>query len=301
MADLRAAVQLQEEKAENGADAFMRGNDAWNEQKEKREKDRKAIDDADDYADKIQNARQQAEQERQERAEAWANSDHTYAGQKMSATEWLRMIQWFKQPENRKAWEDAMMASTGKSRSAVKSIGEKMDRLDALIEKESRGEKLTPEEEAEKRRLNNDKDVQAGMKTRREQMDHQQGMRPEVSNQVDARAAATSSDVTSESATVDSSFDILAGMNVRVSLVQSKTLNASVDGNVADVSTTRTSSVSMQTEGQSEFAANAPSLGASFSAAKAATSPLDISPEPLRVAVASPSPERQVTTSGLDV
>lgn len=52
MADLRAAVQLQEEKAANGADAFMHGDRVWEEQKEKREKERaeqaKIADMADD-------------------------------------------------------------------------------------------------------------------------------------------------------------------------------------------------------------------------------------------------------------
>ncbi len=53
MADLRAAVQLQEEKASNGADAFTRGDRVWEEQKEKREKERAEqakIDAADDMA-----------------------------------------------------------------------------------------------------------------------------------------------------------------------------------------------------------------------------------------------------------
>lgn len=168
---IQAAITIQQEKATNGADAFRTSNETWQAQKDKREQERKAAEDADEFGDKMQNAAQQNEQQRQERAEAWANSDHEYAGQKMSAEDWLRMIAWFKSPENRKAWEDAMMAETGQSRDQVRATGDKIDELDALIEKESRGEILTAEEQARKTTLGNDAQVRQGIAKRTAMVD----------------------------------------------------------------------------------------------------------------------------------
>jgi hypothetical protein len=55
MADLRAAVQLQGEKAANGADAFLRGDRVWEERKERDEKDRKEQVRITDMADDANN------------------------------------------------------------------------------------------------------------------------------------------------------------------------------------------------------------------------------------------------------
>ncbi|NJS13517.1 MAG: hypothetical protein HC788_01580 [Sphingopyxis sp.] len=283
LADLRAAVQLQEEKAANGADAFMRGDRVWEERKERDDKDRKEQSRVADIADDLQNAeeRRQAEIERQQRADVWNNSDHTFAGQRMSADEWLRMIQWFKQPENRAAWEDAVMAETGQSRDQVRRTGDKIERLDELIEKQSRGEELTAEEQAEMNRLNNDRDVQNGMRIRREQMALEQN-RPQVSNQTDAQAAATSIDVTSATETVDASLDVLSGGNDSGAIAPSRT------------------SLTAQIEGQGEFATTAPSLRDHHRAALAATAPLD-QPAPQVIASAAPVPPVPAVNAGFDV
>lgn len=68
MADLRAAVQLQEEKAANGADAFMRGDRVWEERKERDDKDRKEQARIADFADDAQNATQRMTPEQWDQA-----------------------------------------------------------------------------------------------------------------------------------------------------------------------------------------------------------------------------------------
>lgn len=68
MADLRAAVQLQEEKAANGADAFMRGDRVWEERKERDDKDRKEQARIADFADDAQNASQRMTPEQWDQA-----------------------------------------------------------------------------------------------------------------------------------------------------------------------------------------------------------------------------------------
>lgn len=279
--NLRAAVNLQEEKQENGSSAFVRG-DTWNERRERDQKDRDEKANAAKIADDIQDIQQQQEQQRQQRAEAWRNEEHDYAGQRMTGAQWMQLIQWFKQPENRAAWEDAVMAETGQSRDQVRATGDKIERLDELIEKQSRGEELTAEEQAELERLNNDRDVQEGMRIRREQMDRQQGVRPEVSSQADAHASITSEETTSVAATVDASLEILSGANASGAIAPSRT------------------SLATQVEGRGEFAATAPSLRANFVAANAATgAPLD-QPAPQVVVSAAPV-EARVSVSGMDV
>jgi hypothetical protein len=58
MADLRAAVQLQDEKAANGSDAFMRNDRVWEERKERDDKDRKEQAKIADLADDANNGSQ---------------------------------------------------------------------------------------------------------------------------------------------------------------------------------------------------------------------------------------------------
>ena len=279
--NLRAAVNLQEEKQENGSAAFVRG-DSWNERRERDQKDRDEKANAAKIADDIQDIQQQQEQQRQQRAEAWRNEEHDYAGQRMTGAQWMQLIQWFKQPENRAAWEDAMVAETGQSRDQVRATGDKIERLDELIEKQSRGEELTAQEQAELERLNNDRDVQEGMRIRREQMDRQQGVRPELSSQADTHASITSGETTSVTATVDASLEILSGKNASGAIAPSRT------------------SLATRVEGRGEFAATAPSLRANFVAANAATgAPLD-QPAPQVVVSAAPV-EASVSVSGMDV
>jgi len=58
MADLRAAVQLQEEKAANGSDAFMRGDRVWEEREKREERDRKDKADNAKFAEDANDASQ---------------------------------------------------------------------------------------------------------------------------------------------------------------------------------------------------------------------------------------------------
>lgn len=259
--------------------------DDWSEQREKsEERERKRQDDIAKFADDAQEAteRRQAEIERQQRAEAWNNSDHTYAGQRMSAAQWLQMIQWFKDPANRTAWEDAMMAETGQTREQVRATGGKIDRLNELIEKESRGEQLSPEEIMERDRLSRDREVQEGMRIARERATLAQGIRPEVSNQADAQIADVASNDASAEIALGTRSDLLSGGNASGAIVQPRT------------------SLTAQVEGHGDFAATAPSLRANFIAANAATgAPLD-QPAPQVIANAAPV-EARVSVSGMDV
>lgn len=272
------------EKRDEFSFGSQRGDRILEEREKSEEKERadkaRAANVADDLNEVAE--RRQAEIERRERAEAWASRDHTYAGQKLSPEQWLRMIQWFKQPENRAAWEDAMMAETGQSRDRVRETAAKMDRLDALIEKEARGEVLSADEIAERDRLNRDRDVQQGMRVRREQMDLQQGIRPEVANQADAQAVQTSADTTAETATVNARMDILAGAN----------------GN--PVTALPRTSVTAQMDGQTEFS-TAPSLRDHHRASLAATTPLDQPAPPVIASAAPAAPVAAANAGGFDV
>lgn len=114
-----------------------------------------------DLLDIIQNNLAREEAERVQRAEQWMNEDHTYAGQKMSASEWLATIEWFQDDENIANWE-AEMQNRGIPSSRMRSIRARMDRLDELILKESRGELLTTDEKREMETLGNDNEVKTG-------------------------------------------------------------------------------------------------------------------------------------------
>lgn len=162
--NLRAAVNLQEEKQENGSAAFMRG-DTWVQRRERDQKDRDEKANAAKIADDIQDIQQQQEQQRQQRAEAWRNDEHEYAGKRMTGAEWMQMIQWFRTPENRTQWEDAMMAETGQSREEVRATGTRMDRYFDLMEKQARGEVLAPDEQAEFNSLDRDPEIRRGVTT----------------------------------------------------------------------------------------------------------------------------------------
>ena len=161
--NLRAAVNLQEEKQENGGNAFANG-EAWNERREQTERERKEQARVADIADDIQNAQQQ-EQQRQERAEAWRNEEHDYAGQRMTGAQWMQMIQWFRTPENRTEWEDAMMAETGQTRDQVRATGSRMDRYFDLMEKQANGGTLNQDEQSEFSTLDSDPAVRRGVST----------------------------------------------------------------------------------------------------------------------------------------
>ena len=145
-------------------------------QMEEREKDEDAKDNLVSAVEKLESDREEAERKAQEeRAELWANSEHTYAGQTMSAPQWLATIDWFQDEDNIAAWE-AEMVKRGITPNKIRSTKNKMDQLDNFILKESRGELLTTAEKREMETLSNDKDVQTGHSVRRNLMDLDQSV-----------------------------------------------------------------------------------------------------------------------------
>ncbi|MEQ1550298.1 hypothetical protein [Sphingorhabdus sp.] len=96
LADLRAAVQLQEEKAANGADAFMRGDRVWEERKEDAKKERAEQAKIADFADDAQNATQRRLTERE-----WDEGSHDFAGERMTGAEIDSLISFMRSPANR--------------------------------------------------------------------------------------------------------------------------------------------------------------------------------------------------------
>jgi hypothetical protein len=141
---------------------------------------------------------------------------------------------------------------------------------------------LSADEIAERDRLNRDRDVQQGMRVRREQMDLQQGIRPEVVNQADAQAVQTSADTTAETETVNARMNILAGAN----------------GN--PVTALPRTSVTAQMDGQTEFS-TAPSLRDHHRASLAATTPLDQPAPPVIASAAPAAPVAAANAGGFDV
>lgn len=101
--------------------------------------------------------------EEQARSERWLNQQHTYAGLNLSGTEWQAMSRWFQDDDNVAAWEDQIMADTGMSRKDAKRVGGKMKRMYDLIDLQTQGKVLTPEQEKELNDLSNDSDVKKGV------------------------------------------------------------------------------------------------------------------------------------------
>jgi len=101
--------------------------------------------------------------EEQARSERWLKEQHIYAGLNLSGTEWQAMSRWFQDDDNVAAWEDQIMADTGMSRKDAKRVGGKMKRMYDLIDLQTQGKVLTPEQEKELNDLSNDSDVKKGV------------------------------------------------------------------------------------------------------------------------------------------
>ena len=126
-------------------------------QKQKEDEDKKA-DELTEVAEFSAQLR-----EEQARSERWLNEQHTYAGLNLSGTEWQAMSRWFQDDDNVAAWEDQIMADTGMSRKDAKRVGGKMKRMYDLIDLQTQGKVLTPEQEKELNDLSNDSDVKKGV------------------------------------------------------------------------------------------------------------------------------------------
>jgi hypothetical protein len=262
LADLRAAVQLQEEKAANGADAFMRGDRVWEERKERDDKDRKEQAKIADMADDANNSHLSTTPDR------FGNSQQDYAdlsnelksrdGQERYMA-FLRLLH----PDMTDAQIRERMEKTAAiaAREANQPLTE---RQQGLLEN------MPPAEEAElKGEVDQYNEMKAGRFT------------PTVANQVDAQTVTTTANAEAETAAAGSQVDLLSGGEVRA------------------ITPTRTS-LTAQVEGQGQFAATAPSLRDHHRAALAATAPLD-QPAPQVIASAAPVAPVAPVNAGFDV
>lgn len=264
MADLRAAVQLQEEKAANGADAFMRGDAVWEEQKEKREKERAEQAKIADMADDANNGQLST------KPDQYGNSQQDYAdlsnelksrdGQERYMA-FLRLLH----PNMTDAQIRDRMEKTA-AIAARESNQPLTERQQGLLEN------MPPAEEAElKGEVAQYNEMNAGRFT------------PTVANQADAQVVNLASNDASAEIALGTRSDLLAGGSAAISPVVPRT---SVASQIDDPSI----ATSMQP------------LRTNFAAANAATTPLDLpAPQIASASPAAPSAPPMSANAGLDV
>lgn len=270
-AEVASAIILEAERRDNMSDNPF-GFQQWERLKEDVKREREAKANAEKIAEDVQDIQQQQEQQRQARAEAWRNEEHDYAGQRMTGAQWMQMIQWFRTPENRTAWEDAMMAETGQSREQVRATGTRMDRYFDLMEKQANGETLTSDEQVEFNTLDQDPDIRRGVTT----MQSLQANRPGMSASAD----------TPVSANIEG--DLRNGVSATAANSRSD-----VYGDVAATAATRTTSVAAGLDGGTTTA-SASALSANFNI-QATGAPM---PPPPPVSV---QPAPQLTAASVQV
>jgi hypothetical protein len=268
MADLRGAVQLQEEKAANGADAFTRGDRMWEEREKREEKERKEQAKIADMADDAQNAQLSTTPDRHGLSEqnyADLNNElQTRAGQERFMA-FLRMMN----PN----LSDA-------------DIRQRLEIANAITaERGGRGN-------AETRRIieSTSPELVEEVTGNLAQWNEMQGRSPtpDANNHANAEAGAISADTRS--------YDPLASTSARMGILGGNDSTAAfIDANPAVA--TRLS-VSAQFDNQTNFAGT-PSLGRSFVAANEATIPLDVRQPQL--ASAAPAMPAAPANAGLDV
>lgn len=262
LADLRAAVQLQEEKAANGSDAFMRGDRVWDEREKREEKERKDQAKIADMADDANNTQLSTTPDRyglSEQNYAELNSElKTRDGQERFMA-FLRMMNPGMTGEQiRRRFDDAQIVAAVRSGQAT---------------------------DAQRQAYNGMSDERRDdASTSLAQYEEMGGSRftPTVANQADAQAVTVSAETATETTTVDASMDILSGGNASGMIVPSRT------------------SLTAQVEGRGDFAATAPSLRDHHRAALTATAPLD-QPAPQVIASAPPVAPVPAANAGFDV
>jgi hypothetical protein len=275
MADLRAAVQLQEEKAANGADAFMRGDRVWEERKERDDKDRKEQARVADMADDAQSVSQQREAEIARREEEFANVDVAMGDITMTGRNWRAAAMMMRDQSFRREME-AWARVRGYTDAQIE---EAANISEEIMLKNARGEPLTP---GEQRAYEENELVQRNIRMAAEQV------QPGVTVAADANASLASSDARSYDplASTNASLDVLAGNGP-----------AAISTDANPTVATRLS-VSAQLNNQENFA-GAPSLTQSFGNANAALAPLD-SRQP-QVAIAASVATIVPANAGLDI
>ncbi|MEK6637719.1 MAG: hypothetical protein AABY88_06505 [Pseudomonadota bacterium] len=270
MADLRAAVQLQEEKAANGADAFMRGDRVWEERKERDDKDRKEQARIADFAEDANNGQLSTTPDRyglSQQNYAELNDELKTRDGQDRFMNFLRMMNPGMTDEQiRRRFDDAQIVA------AVRS-GQATDE-----------QRRTYNGMSEERRDD--------ASTSLAQYQEMGGSRftPTVANRVDAQATGLSANAASSDpqATTGASLNLLS------------------DGSATDAQATTSSrpisrvSVSAQVDGQAAIS-GAPSLRGQFGAALTATTPLDAPRLASATAAPPPPAPAAVVPSGFDV
>jgi hypothetical protein len=264
LADLRAAVQLQEEKAANGADAFMRGDRVWEERKERDDKDRKEQAKIADMADDANNSQLSTTPDR------FGNSQQDYAD----------LSNELKSRDGQERYMAFLRLLHPNMTDA--QIRERMEKTAAIAAREANQplterqqgllENMPPAEEAEiKGEVDQYNEMNAGRFT------------PTVANRADAQVVDLASNDASAEIALGTRSDLLAGGNAAMSPVIPRT------------------SVASQMDDPSISSAMQP-LRTNFAAANAATVPLDL-PAP-QIASAAPATSISPTVAanaGLDV
>lgn len=267
--NLRAAVNLQEEKQENGGTAF--GNsEAWNERRERDERDRKEQARATDLADDAMSNQLSTVPDRyglSQQNYAELNDDlKTRDGQERFMS-FLRMMNpGMTDDQIRRRFEDAQIVAAVRSGQA---------------------------NDAQRRAYNGMSDERRDdASTSLAQYEQMGGSRftPTVANRVDAQATRLSANV--------ASFDPQAATGARTDILSSGDTTA--PRLTASSPAISRVSVSAQVDGQAAIA-GAPSLRGQFGAALTATTPLD-APQLAVSTVAPPAPApAAIASSGFDV
>jgi hypothetical protein len=267
LADLRAAVQLQEEKAANGADAFMRGDRVWEERKERDDKDRKEQAKIADMADDANNAQLSTTPDR------FGNSQQDYAD----------LSNELKTRDGQERYMSFLRLLHPNMTDA--QIRERMEKTAAIAAREANQplterqqgllENMPPAEEAE---LKGEVDQYNEMNGR--------DMTQEVTAQVDAQTTTASAETAQITTYTAARSDLLRGGLPNLTSTDQATLLPS-----------RTSVASQMDSGEAD--SSSPSLRRSFVDANAATAPLDVRQPQL--ASAAPAMPATPTNAGLDV
>ena len=103
--------------------------------------------------------KQQREEERREEArKKWDEAMHEYGGERLTGEQIWQRMNWFAKEENKKKVRDEFIRQGKSEREADETI-KKMERRDELMKRQRNGEKLSPEDEIELKKLQKDRDV----------------------------------------------------------------------------------------------------------------------------------------------
>lgn len=237
--------EIEAQRASNQAEDLQLGGKLW----EKEEQEKEEADKVMEFAERGIEEREAAERKAQEeRAEIWANSDHTYAGLNMSASQWLAAIDWFQDEDNVAAWEDQIMSDTGMSRKDAKRVGGKMKHMYDLIKKESEGKILSDSEKTELKNLSDDSEVKKGVSAQQKIQSFQRnqvGVAPiseENETHLDSSISKNAASIATALSDLNYDIDVKKGVFAQQEISSLHKNNAISNGSETGFDTTRTKS-----------------------------------------------------------